>query len=75
MMYVEFTKNLLLTDSNEMMAWIHFGLLGPKTFDHYYMGMMYIEFMKNFLLADSCELMAVKVISADGAQKRFILTF
>ena len=65
MMYVEFTKNLLLTDSSEMMAWTHFGLLGPKTFDYYYMGMMYIEFMKNFLLADSCGLMAVKVISAN----------
>ena len=75
MMYVEFIKNLLLTDSNEMMASTHFGFLGPKTFHYYYMDMMYIEFMKNFLLADSCELMAVKIISANWAQKRFIPTF
>ena len=36
---------------------------------------MYVEFMKNFALADSSELMAVRVISASGAQKRFIPTF
>ena len=75
MMYVEFMNNFSLADSSEMMAWTHFGVLGPKTFHYYYMGMMYIEFMKNFLLADSCELMAVKVISANWAQKRFIPTF
>ena len=64
MMYVEFMKNFLLADSNKLMAvrvisW----LLGPKTFDAYFLDMMYVELTKNFLLADSSKLIAVRVIS------------
>ena len=65
MMYVEFMKNFLLADSNELMAVrLIFGILIPKTSDSYFVDMMYVEFMKKFLLADSSELMAVRLIFA-----------
>ena len=53
----------------------HFALLGPKTFDSYFIDIMYVEFMRKFFQADSSELMGVRLISASWAQKRFIRTF
>ena len=53
----------------------HIGLLGPKTFDSYFIDIMYVEFMRKFFQADSSELMGVRLISASWAQKRFIPTF
>ena len=76
MMYVEFMKNFLLADSDELIAVrLIPASLSPKTFDSYFLDMMYVEFMKNFLLADSSELMAVRLILASLAQKRLIPTF
>ena len=64
MMYVEFIKNFLLSDSRELLGcYTHFGILSPKTFDSYFLDMMYVEFIKNFLLSDSMELLAVRLIS------------
>ena len=60
MMYFEFMKNFLLAHSGEQMpVRLISDLLGPKTFDSYFLDMMYFEFMKNFLLADSGEQMPV----------------
>ena len=53
----------------------HFGLLGPKMFDSYFIDIMYVEFMRKFFQADLSELMSVRLISASRAQKRFIATF
>ena len=65
MMYVEYMKNFILTDSGEQKpVKTHFDLLSPKTFDSYFLDMMYVEFMKNFLLADAGEQMPVRLISA-----------
>ena len=75
MMYDEFMKNFFLADSSELLAFTHFGLLSPKTFDSYFLDMMYVEFMKNFLLADSRELLAVRLIFTSWAEKRLIPTF
>ena len=55
MMYFEFIKNFLLTNSSVLMA---------VMFVSYFLDMMYVVFMKNFLLADSSQLMAVRLISA-----------
>ena len=75
MMYVEFMKNFLLSDSRKLIGcYTRFGILSPKTFDSYFLDIMYVEFMKNFLLADSSELMAVKVISVSWAKKCLIPT-
>ena len=75
-MYVEFIKNLLLTDSNEMMvvrlisaSWF------PKTLHSYFLDMMYVEFIKNFSHGDSKELTAVWLISSSWTQKCLIPTF
>ena len=51
-----------------------FGLLGPKTFDSYFID-IYVEVMRKFFQADSSELIGVRLISASWAQKRFIRTF
>ena len=75
MLYVEFMKNFLLPIRASFWLLDSVFLLGPKTFDSYFLDMMYVEFMKNFLLADSSERMAVRVISASWAQKRLIPTF
>ena len=75
-MYIEFMKNFLLADSNELMAVkLISASWAQKAFDSYFLDITYVEFMKNFLLADSSELMAFRVISASWAQKRLILTF
>ena len=76
MIYVEFMKNFLLGDSNELMALrLISASWSQKRFDSYFLDMMYVEFMKNFSLADSSELMAVRLISASWSQKRLIPTF
>ena len=76
MMYVEFMKNFLLTDSSEQMA---VGLISASWAKKRLLllarHMMYVEFMKNFLLTDSGEHMTVRFISASWVQKRFIPTF
>ena len=76
MMYVEFMKNFLLSDSSELMAVRLISVSwAQKRLIPYFLDMMYVEFMKNFHLADSSELMAVRLISASWAQKRLIPTF
>ena len=52
----------------------HFGFLGPKTFDSYFIDIMYVKFMKKFFLADLGEQMGVRHISVSWAQKRLIPT-
>ena len=64
MMYVEFMKTFLLTDTSELLALDSFWPPEPKN-----------EFMKNFLIANSSELMAVRVISASWAQRCLSSTF
>ena len=76
MMYAEFMKNFLLSDSSEQMAFrVISASWAQKTFDSSFQDMMYVEFMKNVPLTDSSELMAVRVMSASSAQKRLIPTF
>ena len=75
MMYVEFTKNFLPSDSSEHMAVRVISASWAKTFDSFFLDMMYVEFMKNFPLSDSNEQMAVRLILALLAQKRWIPTF
>ena len=76
MMYVDFMKNFLLADSNQLLAVrLILASWAPKTFDSYFLHMMYVEFEQNFSHADSSDLMAVIVISASWAQKRLISTF
>ena len=75
MMYVEFTKNFLPSDSSEHMAVRVISASWAKTFDSFFLDMMYVEFMKNFPLSDSNEQMAVRLILALLAQKRLIPTF
>ena len=53
MMYVEFTKNLYLANSNKLIAvWLISASPAQKTFDSYFLDVVYVEFMKNFNLAD-----------------------
>ena len=52
MKYVEFMKNVLLTDSSELIAVrVISASRAQKTFDSYFLDMMYVVFMKIFLLA------------------------
>ena len=53
----------------------YFGLLSPKKFDSYFIGIMYVEFMRKFFQADSRKLMGVRLISASWAEKRLIPAF
>ena len=75
MMYVEFTKNILLPDSIGVLAVrLILASWAQKTSDSYFVDMMYVEFTKSFLLADSSELKAVRRILASWAQKQVIPT-
>ena len=75
MMYVEFMKNFLLSDSSELLAIRLVLTYWAQKLWSSFLDMMYVEFMKNFLLADSSELMAVRLILTSWAQKRLIPTF
>ena len=47
MMYVEFMKNFILADSNELMALrIISASRAQKPFNSYFLDMVYVEFMK-----------------------------
>ena len=74
MMYVEFMKNFLLTDSSELMAvrlilesWAQKQVIPTCRHD-------VRRVHENFLLADSSDLMAVRLILASWAQKQLIPT-
>ena len=52
-MYVEFTKNLYLANSNKLIAVrLISATSAQKTFDSSFLDILYVEFMKNFKLAD-----------------------
>ena len=72
MMYVEFMKNFLLSDSSELLT-IRLVLTywAQEAFDSYLLGITYVEFMKNFLLADSSELLASRLILTFWVPKTF----
>ena len=76
MVYVEFMKNFLLADSNELMAVrLISASWAKKRFIPTFLDIIYVEFMKNFHLACWNKLMAVSLISAFWAQRRLIPTF
>ena len=75
MMYLEFMKNFLLSDSGEQMPVRLITASWAKNIWFYFLDVMYFEFMNNFLPADSGEQMPVRLILASWAQKRFVPTF
>ena len=74
MMYVEFMKNFLLSDSSEQMAVRVISASWPKNVWFLLSRHDVVEFMKIFLSPIRAMALLI-IISASGAQKRLILTF